>query len=363
MPSLELWCSRKPNNTHHFISHLWMNRRQRVKETSLSLRTVGVHFIHGRDYNLVHSVGVVSRAPSTSIFGVSVCLSSILFSRLHIRHFICCCFFLLHHLLVYVYTCRNRWMVNGSPSSLLHRECVCVWVCADSPAPPMSRVLCFVCSHTRNTSDERAHETEWEKNNKEILKIETGKWNTETLNLNSIFHPFKSSQSSHIHIVHSHYHAVCWLTSHVTLIICVLVAFSLPRSLQHLAHAATYTHFRELRLLQIFGKHSTHRESGRDYVLILSLSFIKIKRYATWSARYSKCCSKLSRGSVQFSQLHIVAACEWIMSYGNLFTCKCFIAQCYHFPSNNDFHGKISHSFAGAEKRASKQRLLQWTYS
>lgn len=272
-------------------------------------------------------------------------------------------FLLLHHLLVYVYTCRNRWMVNGSPSSLLHRECVCVWVCADSPAPPMSRVLCFVCSHTRNTSDERAHETEWEKNNKEILKIETGKWNTETLNLNSIFHPFKSSQSSHIHIVHSHYHAVCWLTSHVTLIICVLVAFSLPRSLQHLAHAATYTHFRELRLLQIFGKHSTHRERGRDYVLILSLSFIKIKRYATWSARYSKCCSKLSRGSVQFSQLHIVAACEWIMSYGNLFTCKCFIAQCYHFPSNNDFHGKISHSLAGAEKRASKQRLLQWTYS
>lgn len=62
---------------------------------------------------------------------------------------------------------------------------------------------------------------------KKKLKIETGKWNAETLNLNSIFHPFKSSQSSHARThtrtnTHAPYIRIIMLCdSHVTLIICL----------------------------------------------------------------------------------------------------------------------------------------------
>lgn len=104
-----------------------------------------------------------------------------------------------------VYMCCNRWMVNGSPSSSQFTYGVSVSRRLYSTVSSVSCLILHVLycrthemqrmNWTNERSDRQRKRNR--KRDREILKIETGKWNTETLNLNSISHPFKPSQSTH----------------------------------------------------------------------------------------------------------------------------------------------------------------------
>lgn len=115
-----------------------------------------------------------------------------------------------------------------------------------------------------------------------ILKIETGKWNTETLNLNSIFHPFKVITHTHRTFALSCC-AIC--LKHVNLIICLSV-FRLYYSQGLVVKLNTFRIYILLWLNNIFfSKNIKDTNTQRPIIFwfhIVKLFWVKIKRHATW---------------------------------------------------------------------------------